>query len=808
MIRNYFKTAIRNLLRHRFFSLINIFGLSMAMSICMGIMMLVADQLQYDAYNTKKDLVYRVNTIHVNEKLQPDEGNIINSTSPMPLAEELGKYAGIERAVRFKRNFGNGWIEFENQDVNVPLGGYFADPGALEMFEYELQYGDAATALREPYSVVITRAAADKLFSEENPVGKTIKVGDLGLYTITGVLKKTENKTHIAFEALASMSSVMSLDAQGKMTANADNWNDFWNSWTYIQLKPGTDPEDIQKTLDKLFDEKIATNGGKEGVTRMRMRLQSLTAMTPGPFVNNPIGPSLPSVLIYILGGLAGVILVTSCFNFTNLSIARSLTRAREIGVRKVNGASRFQVFAQFISESVVVAFCALVFSLALLMLVKPLILQLNFAKIFRWDLASNFEVYGVFVLFAIFVGLLAGIFPAAVLSGFKPVKVLKSLNNMRLFSKMGFRKVLLISQFTLALVFILSVTVLYNQLDLFLHKDHGFDMENQLSVKLNKTAAAPLKAELLKHSNVITVTAASHLPAAGTTYGDGLKKPGDKDWTNVDYFLVDENYLDDMGIPLIAGKFYDAASGSSNKNFVVLNEVASKAFHFETPIDAVGTQLLFSEDSTLMTVIGVVKDYNHQALMNKIDPLVLLYTPDRWTLLQVKYSGSYDDAMKTVAGAWNKVNPGLKMDAKDMRSEVMILYNTIFGDAVRVFGFIAFLAIVISCLGLLGMATYATETRLKEVSIRKVLGSGDGALVYLLSKGFLVIILIAIGIGVPISYFLNMAWLELLPYHVVLGLPAIAFGVGMLLLFAIVTIGSQTYRATFVNPVDNLKSE
>lgn len=689
----------------------------------------------------------------------------------------------------------------------MPIGGYFADPGALQMFEFELQYGDAATALREPYSVVITRAAADKLFDDENPLGKTIKVGDIGLYTVTGVLKKTENKTHIAFEALASMSSLVSLDAQGKMDARIDDWNDFWNAWTYIQLKPGTDPNDIQKILEKIFDERIAKRGDKDAV-KMRMRLQALTAMTPGPFVNNPIGPSLPMLLMYVLGGLAGVILLTSCFNFTNLSIARSLTRAREIGVRKVNGASRLQVFAQFISESVLVTFCALILSLGLLMLVKPLILQLTFARIFRWDLASNVQVYGVFVLFALFVGILAGLFPAAVLSGFKPVKVLKSLNNMRLFSKMGLRKALLISQFTLALVFILSVTVLYDQLDLFLNKDHGFKMDNQFSMKLNKSAVGPLKAELLKHPNIVNVAAASHLPAAGTTYGDGFRKPGEKDWTSMRYFLVDESYADNLELPLAAGKFFDTESGQSNKNFVVLNETATKALHFEAPIDAVETQVQFSEDSIVMTVVGVVKDYNHEALLSKIEPLALMYRPDRWQLLQVKYSGTRDEAMKSVTEAWNKTNTGLKIDAKDMRGEVMILYNTLFGDAVQVLGFIAFLAIVISCLGLLGMATYATETRLKEVSVRKVLGSSDSALVYLLSKGFVVIILIAIGIGVPMAYFLNMAWLELLPYHVVFGLPAIAFGVGMLMLFAVVTIGSQTYRATFVNPVDNLKSE
>jgi len=473
-----------------------------------------------------------------------------------------------------------------------------------------------------------------------------------------------------------------------------------------------------------------------------------------------------------------------------------------------VNGASRMQIFGQFISEAVIVSLCALVVSMALLMLVKPLILQLTFAKIFRWDLASNVQVYGVFLAFAVTVGVLAGMFPAVVLSGFKPVKVLKSLSSMKLFSRMGLRKALLVSQFTLALVFILSVTVLYNQLDLFLHKDHGFNMTSQLRVNLNKTPLAPFKTELLKHSNIVSVAAASHLPAAGTQWGEGFKKPGEKDWTTLYYFAVDEDYVSNLGLEMAAGKFFDNTSVESNKSFVVLNESAVRKFNFGTPLDAVGNQIVNHSDSSALTVIGVVKDYNHQALLQNIEALALMYDPSRFGLVQVKYNGTFEDGMKSVSEAWATANPGLKLDAKDMQGEVMILYNTLFGDAVQVLGFIAFLAIFISCLGLLGMATYATETRIKEVSIRKVLGSSNGSLVYLLSKGFLTIILIAIVLGVPAAYFINTMWLEMLPYHVTVSLPVIAFGVAMLILFAVVTIGSQTYRATFVNPVDNLKSE
>lgn len=806
MLRNYFTTAVRNLLRHRFFSAINIFGLAMAMSICMGIIMLVADQMQYDRYNTKRDLIHQVTSIRANYKER--SGAITTSTSPMALKAELEKHSGIDHVVRFHRGFGNGWIEFDRGDVNIPISGYFADPGALQMFEYELQYGDPMTALNEPYSVVLTRQAADKLFDEENPVGKTLKVGELGLYTVTGVLKKTDHKTHIAFEALASMSSLMSLDAQGTMDARAGDWTYFWATWTYIQLKPGADIADIQVYLDKIFDEKEKPilNEDFQG---MRMHTQSLTAITPGPLVNNPIGPSLPWFLVYVLSGLAGIIMITSCFNFTNLSIARSLTRAREIGVRKVNGASRMQIFAQFLSEAIIVSLCSLLISFVLLMLVKPLILQLTFARIFRWDLAANFQVYAIFLVFAIVVGLLAGAFPAIVLSNFQPVKVLKNLSTMRLFSKIGLRKALLVSQFTLALIFILSVTVLYHQLNMYLNTDHGFEIKQHASLTLNHAQPGPLKNELMKHTNIVSASAASHLPAAGTTYGDGYKKDlSDKEWTSMDYFWADEEYQDNLGLTLAAGKFFDPALGESNKRMVVLNEQATKALHFETPLDAVGTLLYFHEDSLPRTIAGVLRDYHHQSLIDKIQPMVLMYDPAHWQVMQIKYSGTYEDALRSITEAYNVTNPGLKVDASTMEEKVMLLYNTLFGDAVQILGFIAFLAIAISCLGLLGMATYATETRIREVSIRKVLGSSNRSLVYLLSKGFLTILLIAIGLGVPAAYFLNTMWLELLPYHVVVDVPKIAFGVFMLIVFGVVTIGSQTWRATFVNPVENLKSE
>jgi putative ABC transport system permease protein len=807
MLKNYIKTAIRSLSRHKFFSFINIFGLAIAMSICMGIIMLVADQMTYDRYNTKRDRIYRI----ASTMLSPDgitpSGNV-NATSAEPLRHELlDIYTGIEKVVQIKRGFGNDWIEFD-QNVNVPLSGFFADPEILDVFEYELEYGDPKTALVEPYSVVLTRKASKKLFKEENPVGQTIKVGDKGTYIVTGILKETTRKSHIVFEGLASMASFKSLEKLGTMKKGSGNWHNYWDTWNYVLLEEGKTPSDINPNLDKIYQKHIATATNPD-LRKATFSLQPLREISPGKFMNNPIGPFLPWIFIYFFAGLAGVVMLTSCFNFTNLSIARSLTRAREIGVRKVSGAARWQIFTQFLSESVVTALYALALAFVFLMAVKPLMLNLTFARMLKWDLESNLYVYGVFVVFAIVVGLLAGIFPAVVLSGFQPVKVLKNFGTMKLFSKMGLRKALLVAQFSLSLIFILTVIVIYNQLNLFVRADHGFDMKNNIVVRLNNTSPEALKIELAKHSNITNVATASHVPAAGMTYGSGFKKSLDeKEWTDLDYYAVDEDYLKNINVPLVAGRYYTAEAGASNKNFIVINEQSVTALHYGSPAEALGQVLILDDDSSKLEIIGVVKDYNHQMLMQKIAPMALMYSPKQFSILQVKYSGDYAAATKVIEESWAKINPTLKLDHKVFEDEILNFYHTIFGDLVNIVMVIAFLAIMISCLGLLGMATYTTETRIKEISIRKVLGSSNSSLIILLSKGFVKILAIAVLIAVPAAYFLNNLWLEQIAYHTSFDLAVIVTGVLMLIVFGVTTIGSQTLRATYVNPVENLKSE
>jgi putative ABC transport system permease protein len=807
MLRNHILVAIRNIRRHKFFSAINILGLSVSMTVCLAVIMLISDQLMYDRFNTNGRRIFRVISRPVSAA-GSETGAMDNATTPMTLRDELlHNYTGISQGVRLKRGFGNHWMEIEGRDINIPVAGYFADPEALQFFQYELEEGDAATALKEPFAVVLTREAADRLFEENHPVGLTLKV-DKDLYKVTGVLKRTSHKSHIVFDALASMATVKSLQSSGRMGHDLDNWFNYWDGWTYVMGDERGSANKISDHLARIYNERIAVNKDPEKY-RAKFALQPLFDITPGAFINNPIGPSMPWIIVGFLSTLASIIMLTSCFNFTNLSVARALSRAREIGVRKVNGASRRNLILQFLSESVVVSMFALVIGFVGVWLIKPLLLQLNFARLFQWDLSINTTVYGFCILFSVVVGLVAGAIPAVMLSGFQPVKVLKKLHNVRLFSRLALRKGIIVTQFSLSLVFILSVIVLYKQLNLFLGKDHGFRHDHNIVVRLNGAAYEPFKAALNKYPNVESVAAASHLPASGESRGGGFSNAATgNEWVSIFYFDTDENYTDNLALSFVAGGPFDLTHPSSNADKIIINEEAVKAMHYKSPQDALGQQMLFQEDSTQKTIIGVLKNYNHQILLSNISPMALLYHPSAFALAHIKYAGDLDAAMSSVSFAWKSVHPDFKLDAATLDEKMEMFYQTTLGDLVRLVTVITILAVFISCMGLMGMATYATETRVKEIAIRKVLGSSDTQIVGLLSGGFLKLIVLSLLIGIPLAWFLNNQWLQLLAYRTSVDAGVIAASGCILVLLGMITVGSQTIRAAFTNPVDNLKND
>ncbi|MEO9968099.1 MAG: ABC transporter permease [Reichenbachiella sp.] len=795
MLYNYFKISIRNIRKHKLFSFINVFGLSFSLSICLIIIMLLADQFSYDRFNTDADRIYRVN--HSRSDLDAVIEGM--ATSPMPVGEELSsKYPGIESYTRLSRGFGNGWVKLM-QDINIPLSGFFADPSFVEMFQYEFEYGDSKTALLEPYSVILSKETAEKLFNKENPVGEVIKVGELGSYKVTGVLKRVEGKSHIKFDGVASMSTLESLIKKEILPESMMTWTNRSRTWTYIKLKKGTSVESVEQNLAKISEEQYANMEDMD----TDFYLQNIRAISPGPLVGNQIGPGIPMIFVYFLFGMALVIIISSCFNYTNLSIARSLNRAKEVGIRKVFGAVRYQILMQFLTESVIISMLAFLFSMAIVQLMEPIFLELNFSQLLDWNLQQSTEVYLICLAFSVMVGLIAGIVPAMFHSSVKALQALKNLSGVKVFSKLGLRNALIVGQFGLSLFLVITVKLIYNQMNFMIESDYGFDADNIVIVQLNNSDPDKLKNELLTYPEISSVAGARFAPAAGTS--SSLTVLIDEAEQELQYFDVDEDYVENMGLTILAGKSF---TKEIKEKKLVINEEASKSFGYPHPLDAIG-QVVVINDSVNYEVIGVMENYNHETLVSSIKPMALIYSKEDLGILQVRVnSANYEQAIGSINAAWNKVNPDLKIEYKLMSDEIAFFADIMFGDLTKIISFISLLAIIIACLGLMGMVVFSTQSRLKEVSIRKVLGASNQALIYILSKGFAKLLLLAILLSVPLTWFINNLWMDFIAFRVEIGAGVIVFGVAIVALLGLLVVGSQTWQAANTNPSDILRDE
>ncbi len=800
MLINYLKVAFRNIWKHKSFSLINIFGLSLSMSVCIIIIMLVADQKNIDRYNTKSENIYRITT----RELDTDFLFDTYATAPLPLATKLVEdYPGIKQAVKIRTGFGNNWVGI-GKNVNIPIGGFFVDPGFINFFQYELESGNPEDVLTKPNSVVLKKQTAIKLYGDKDPVGEIIKVGKLGDYLVTGVLKDPNGKSHIKFDALASLSSLIQLEKDSLLSSSLNNWRNHSSGYVYLELDDVTSPASVTMQLRDISEVMYSDMADRNN----KFELQHLLSITPGPLLANEIGPTLPVIFVYFLAGIALIIMISASFNYVNLSIARALTRAREVGIRKVSGATRKQLVFQFLTEAIVLSLLALVISHVILIFLKPAFDALNFSRLLHWDLSENMIVHVIIIAFAVILGVLSGLFPAFILSSFRPIQVLKDLTGIKLLSKMGMRKVLIVTQFSLSLIFIISVSLVFNQLQMMVTADFGFNTKNIVNVRLNDADFEQFKTSISQNAAIVNVSGATHVPGAGTIHTSDLwKDPADESPISTGNFSVDENYVDLMGLELLAGTNFQNLSAIANE--IIINETAVSSFGFDSPENAIGKTIYDEDTTTQLHIAGVVKDYHYLMLIMDIGPMYLRYIPEDFRIVHVELNEmNLAAGMKAIEQSYEEVTGGNKVDSKYFQSEIKEYYELLFGDLVNIVGLSSFLALSIACLGLLGIATYTIETRIKEVSIRKILGATDKQLIYQLSKNFFSLLIIAIVISVPLAWLVNNLWLEQIAYRTPISIGVIASAVGILLIVGITTIGSQTWRASAVNPVDNLRSE
>ncbi len=802
MIQNYLKVALRNLRKHRAFSFLNIFGLALSMSVCLLLIMLIKDAYGFDNFHPDDERVYRVLT-----EAQRKEGRSESyASSPYPVGRSLREnYAQTELWTPVVRMGGGELISGEK---NFDFDGLYSDATFFEMFGFELEKGETVRALESPYALVLTHELAARIFPGENPLGKTLEInGFAEPFRVTGVLKKFPGKTHFEFTALASLATQLAEEKRPERRQVSANWLNYYSTYNFVRLAPGADHAAAEQALVSIAQNQYANLELESRDAGYRFTLQPLSEITPGVNLSNTMGAGMPIALIWFLGVLGAAIMLSSCFNYTNLTIARALTRTREIGVRKVLGASRMQVFGQIISEAVVTSCLALVVAYLMMKALKPQFERLSITETLDIRIQEDWQLFALFFTFSLVVGLVAGLLPALTLSKTRPIAVLQRLQNLRLMQRIGLRKVLLTMQFVLTLIFLITMTIAWRQGEHAISVNFGFDHPQTLLVELQRQPFDRVSAALGQVSGVESMSGISIPMGTWSDDGDDVRSDSVPEKTGVRQYFVDHHYLTQFNLPLAVGENFPDNPAQQRETFAIVNETFVQKFKLGDPHEAVGKSLVVG-DSLRLIVRGVVKDFPFKPAVYKMEPLLLRYDPAQLGVLNLHLAGGDIPAtFKKLENEWNRLAPNTPFQATFFDETARSTFSEAL-DLARMVGFFGLMGMVIACMGLLGMAIYTVETKAKEISIRKVVGANARDLSLLLSKGYLGLLGIAILISTPVSYFLGSQMLQTfasrIPMSPLLFLP----GILLLLLAAGLAVGSQTLRALRSNPVTHLRSE
>ncbi|MCE7994539.1 MAG: FtsX-like permease family protein [Roseivirga sp.] len=802
MFKNYFKTSLRSIARNKLFSAINIIGLAISMSVCLLAISFIAELDSYDRFQKDSDRIYRVKNTY--QFLQEDPSGFA-STSILAGKLIQEQVPGIEASVIMRRGFSG---DARLGEKVVPVSAIQASDDFFKVFSFELLRGNPETALSEPHSIILTDETAEKMFQGQDPMGQTFQIGtDETPYQVTGIVKKPPHHSHLQFQSLVSL---ITYEEQRKETPDETywiSWSNMWSNYVYLKLEEGNSQEDIEARLMPINDKQ---NEQSDRV-KINISLQPLLSIVGGEDLSNQIGMSMGSEATWIIVALTFIVILSAGFNYTNLSIARSLRRAKEVGIRKVVGATRGQVFTQFIIEATIISLIALVFAYLLFFIIKPEFLNLE-PEIQQMLLLENSpKILVFFLLFAASVGFLAGFFPAAFLSKLRAVSVLKDASSTKLFSKVNMRKVLIVTQFTLSLIFIISASIEFKQYKYSLAFDLGFNTENVLNVRLQGNDMDQMANAFSTIPEVSQISKSAMITSVGSRYGENIKYEDPTDSTTLYYNIIDENYLPLMENRFLAGTNFESRPLQEEEESIIVNEQVLKRFNIGTPLEAIDkyVQIGRGDGVRKLRIIGVVEDFQYATIQDGIESFGFRYQPDRLEILNLKITST--DLMATMdklEAAWDELDQVHSFEASFYDERIQRAYaehSIIF----TIVGFLAFLTISIAALGLLGMGVYTAETRLKEISIRKVLGASEGSLVSLLARGFMWLLVISAAIAVPASYFLfDSVILATAVNKASIGFIELFAGVIIIFAIGFVTIGTQTWKAAKSNPAQTLRSE
>ena len=792
MLKNYLKISLRNLWKHRAFSLINVSGLAVGMACCVLIVLFVQHELRYDLQHERADALYRIT---MNLKVPGAEFDLGSTMAPLGQAL-VADLPEVTRAARVSRD--SEYLMALGEKRFFEEAFYFVDSTFLELFTFPLLQGDPQTALDAPFTVLVSEEMAQKYFGDEDPLGQVLRLDNAYDLTVTGVLAPIPSTSHLQFDFLASFSSLAQMQR-----LNLEDWTSISAVHTYI-LVPGTHDEG---TLEAKIDALHAEYAPEDAAEAVTVSLQPLKAihLEQGFANNNAYVGSRTN--LYVFASIAFLILLIASINFINLSTARSAKRAREVGMRKVLGAQRGQLIRQFLGESVLLSVLALLLAVALVEVLLPV-----FNYLIDQELTANYITNGLLLLTLVgitgFVGVVAGIYPAFVLSSFRTVEVMKGPAK-RGIAGVILRKGLVVLQFAIAIMLIIGSVVMTAQMSYFAEKDLGFNHEQIVVLELQDPALQQdfetIKQAMLQHPGVLSGAAASSMPGSNTyslrTYlPEGAE---DDEELGIGTVLIDHDAVETWGLKLLEGRGFSRSFVTDTAEALLLNEEAVALLGWEEPV---GKRLRVGDVER--QVIGVVGDFHFSSLQTEIRPMVFGMSSDVYQYLALRVSPQ--DMTATLAfieEQWQAFAPAYPFEYTFVDEDYASNYTNTqrLSETLQAF---AMLAILVACLGLFGLVSYTTEQRTKEIGVRKVLGATVPSIWMLLSKEFLKLVALAFVAGAPLAYFAMSSWLEEFAYRVTISWPIFVLAGLAALGIALATVSYQSVKAALGNPVDSLRYE
>jgi len=806
MLKNYLKIAYRHIARNKFYSAINIIGLAIGITCALLIGLYVQHQYSYDSFHKDSDRIYRV------ESMFTVQGKLDKfALTAFPLVHTMkAEIPEIEEATRLQfmqnRLFKHGENNIYEDDA------YLADSTFFDIFSYEFIHGDPKTALSEPFTAVLTESFADKLFGDIHPIGETIVGGNGLTFRVTGVIEDVPDNSHVQFQLLTSMTTLRELI--GVEQYNSTATNGFWNIsvYSYIRLNDKTNPQAVMDKFQQFYDKYMKELGDRIN-TSMTIRL---TPVRDTHFIGDlqydfPTG-NTSYTLIFIF--VAIFILLIACINYMNLATARSMNRAREVGIRKVAGAPKGLLIRQFLSESVFLSFISLIIAVIAAYILIP-----TFSHISGVDISFNIgqnPLLLIYILIAtIIVGLISGSYPSFYLSSFKPVTVLKGKLKSGKGSG-GLRKVLVLIQFSITIIMLIGTFAVSNQLSYIQKKDLGFDKEDVLVLTLQDTSAVrnmeAVRDAMGNHPDILSSAITTSVP--GRMTGKLIMRVEAEDGFTekpLNLFVTDTKFIDLMGMEIVEGRNFSDSLATDREKAVIINEAAAKEMNWSDGALGKRIYLGLRDDGTAFfsgEVVGVVKDFNYQSLHNKVAPITIFTTDFPKTSVVIKYNPeNIQDVLTYVRETWQDFMPEFPFEYEfldDVLNEFYIPEQKL----AKIFTIFAVISILIACLGLFGLASYTTEQRTREIGIRKVLGATSQTIVMLLSKTFTKWVLLANIIAWPVAYFALKSWLENFAYRTQLSVLTFILSGLIALAIAILTVLYQSLKASRTNPSITLKYE